>query len=96
MNSGRHVLRKIAEIEGVPLSVVYDIKKHTTPYSKPRSGRPKVLTKWDLRRIDRYIKKSQQTRQATLAKIIEDLDLKVCPQTLVKGIEELGYSRKAA
>lgn len=92
----KHSIRQIAELTGVPKSTVQDIKNRNTPDSKPKTGRPKVLSDRDKRRIEMYIRQSSETRQNTPEAIIKALDLPCGITTLIKAIHELGYHRRVA
>ena len=95
-NGGRHSIREIARLVNMPRSTVYNIQLRGTPNSKPKMGRPRVLTAHDKRRINLYIKKSQQTRQQSPDDIIKTLDLSCGRTTLIDAIHELGYRRCVA
>src|SRR2546421_939174 len=93
---GRHSVREITKITGVPKSTVSDIQTRGTPTKKPKMGRPKLLMARDKRRIDAYIKKSKDTRQTGSDNIIKELGLSCGRTTLVEAIYELGYRRCVA
>ena len=96
LDGGRHTIREISDITGIPKSTVGDIKVRNIPTTKFKHGRPTKLTAHDKRRIVRWIKKSRDGRRADCKAIIADLDLKICPNTLIKALAELGYTRCAA
>jgi transposase len=89
----RHSIREISLITGIPPTTVFDIRKRETPNTKPKLGRPKVLTARDKCCIDLYIKKSKDTRQEGLENIIKALGLSIGRTALIEAIHELGYSR---
>jgi Transposase len=77
-------------------STVHNIQKRGIPNSKPKMGRPRILTARDKRRIDLYIKKSKETRQETPDDIITTLGLSCGRTTLIDAIHKLGYRRCVA
>ena len=92
----RHTIREISDIVGIPKSTVGDIKTRNTATTKFKSGRPRKLTAHAKRRIERYIKKSKTTRRQDCKTIIKELQLNVCPMTVMNALLELGYTRSAA
>lgn len=96
LDGGKHSIPQIAQLTGLPKSTVSDIKKQTTSNSKPKSGRPKVLSDRDKHRINIYIKKTKETRQASPEAIIKTLELSCSIPTLVKAIHKLDYRRWVA
>ena len=96
IDGGRHSIREIGDIIGIPKSTVHDIKTRNVATTKPKSGRPKLLTIHDKRRIHRYIQKSKISRREDCHSIIKALQLKVCANTLMSAILELGYTRSIA
>src|SRR5438477_2371549 len=60
---GKHNVHEISFLTGIPKSTVSEIGTLGTPTSKPKMGRPKLLTARDKRRINMYIKKSSTTQQ---------------------------------
>ena len=93
---GRHTIREISDITGIPKSTVGDIKTQNISTTKFKRGRPTKLTAHDKRRIVRWIKKSHDRRRADCKAIITALDLNVCQNTLIKALTELGYTRSVA
>jgi hypothetical protein len=96
IDGGRHTIREISDIVGIPKSTVGDIKTRNIATTKFKCGRPKKLTVHAKRRIERYIKKSRATRRQDCNTIIEELRLNVCATTLMNALLELGYTRSAA
>jgi len=96
IEGGRHTIREITTITGVPKSTVHDIKTRAVATTKPKLGRPKKLSTYDKRRIGRYITKSRENRRESPESIIKALHLNVCPNTLMSAIRELGYTRSVA
>lgn len=56
VDGGKHSIREISRLLSIPKSTVSDIKQRGTPNSKPKSGRPALLSPCDKRRIDAYVK----------------------------------------
>ena len=52
VDGGKHSIRQISRLLDIPKSTVSDIKQRGTSNSKPRSGRPALLSERDKRRID--------------------------------------------
>jgi Transposase len=96
LDGERHTIREISDITGIPKSTVGDIKVRNIPTTKFKHSRLMKLTAHDKRRIVRWIKKSCDGRCADCKAIIADLDLKICPNTLIKALTELGYTCCAA
>ena len=94
--SGRFSIRDISAQLDIPRSIIHDIAKRGTPNSKPKLGRPKLLSARDKRRIDMFIKKSKETRQSPPNGIIKALGLSVGHTTVITAIHELGYRRCVA
>ena len=93
---GKHNVHEISFLTGIPKSTVSEISTLGTPTSKPKTGRPKLLTARDKRRINMYIKKSSTTQQKDPDSIITELGLSCGYTTLVEAIHELGYHRCVA
>jgi len=96
IDGGRHTIREISDITGIPKSTVGDIKTRNIATTKFKRGRPRKLTTRDIRRIVRFIKKSRETRRADCKTIITTLNLDVCQNTLIKALTKLGYTRSVA
>ena len=92
----RHTIHEISKLTGILKSTVGDIKTRNTAATKWRCGWPKVLTKYDKRQIDQYIKKSRTTQQEDCNTIIKVLHLNVCQNTLMAAILDLEYTRSIA
>jgi transposase len=54
----------------------------------PRSGRPRLLNKHDVRHIKSYITTSHETRREPLSEIIQHCNLPVTTRTLSRTIDE--------
>ena len=93
---GKYNVYEISFLTGIPKSTVSEIGTLGTPTSKPKMGRPKLLTARDKRRINMYIKKSSTIQQKDPDSIITELGLSCSYTTLVEAIHELGYHRCVA
>ena len=96
LDTGVVTIAEIVAYTNVPRSTVYDIKKRATPFSKPRIGRPRVLSATDKRRIRRHITKSHKDRRDSPAAIIKALNLNCGKDALIVAIQELGFHRRIA
>src|SRR2546423_6579207 len=96
IDSGRHSIREIGEIVGMPKSTVGDIRTYNIATTKFKCRRPKKLTVHVKRQIERYIKKSKETCRQDCDTIIKELQLDVFTTTLMNTLLELGYTQSAA
>ena len=96
VDGGKHSIRQISRLLDIPKSTVSDIKQRGTPNSKPKSGRPAVLSSRDKRRINAYVRQCRATRQETPESIIKALNLPIGRTTLISVLHELGYRRYVA
>ena len=60
---------------------------------KNKTYKPKLLNARDLRRIQRYVETSWETRVASWAAIKRDLNLNVSASTIRRALKTLGYRR---
>jgi transposase len=96
LDTGRVAIEEIIAYTKVPKSTIYDIKRRGTAFSKPRIGRPQVLSATDKRRLRRYITKSHKNRRATPDTIKKVLDFTCSDATLISALHELGFHRRIA
>jgi hypothetical protein len=96
LDSGVITIAEIVVYTNVPCSTVHYIKKRDTPFSKPRIGRPWILSATDKRCICRYITKSHQNRRHSPAAIIKALNLNCSEDILIVALQELGFHWRIA
>ena len=65
-----------------------------TCYSKPRPGRPKILTERDTRHLKRYVTHNREMRRESLNKIISKLNLDAHANTLRTTLYKLGLGHR--
>jgi transposase len=89
-------LQDITNIINIPKSTVFAINKRGTGLNKPRSGRPKKLSRRDIRQIIRYIRTNKFTRRVTLTRLKNLFHLDVHENTIRNALQEAGYHHRVA
>ena len=89
-------LQDITNIINIPKSTVFAINKRGTGVNKPRSGRPKKLSRRHIRQIIRYIRTNKFTRRVTLTRLKNLFRLEVHENTIRNALQEAGYHHRVA
>jgi transposase len=74
------------------LRICKRIKETSSFKDKARTGRPRIFTDRDRRRIVRILRKSKvKTAEAVRKEVASNLNIKVCHNTIAKTLREFGY-----